>query len=74
VGAIEVAEASGSAFVREDRIDEERMFRLGHYLRSRVRHIWLPCALPELGRHMEIESFKKQFPESYFNHLDFGGQ
>lgn len=74
MAAIEVAETSSAVFRREDRIDEKRAFQLGHFLRSRGRHIKLPRALPELGRHMEIESFKKQLPESDFHHLDFGGR
>jgi hypothetical protein len=51
------------------------MFRLGRYLRSRGRHIRLPSVFPELDRHMEIESLKKQFSEPDFTlSISSGGE
>jgi hypothetical protein len=74
VAAIEVAEKSGETFRREGRIDEDREFWLVCFLRSRGCHIRLQRSFRGLEWHMEIESLEKQFPESDFYHLDFGGR
>jgi hypothetical protein len=57
----------------EGKIDEERMVRLGHFLRI-SRHIGLSGALPGLERYMEIESLKEQLSGPGFYYLDFGGR
>jgi hypothetical protein len=57
----------------EGKIDEERMLRLGRFLRI-SRDIGLPGALPRLERYMETESLKEQLSGPGFYYLDFGGR
>lgn len=54
----------------EDEIDEERVLRLGYFLRIGY-DIGLPSPLPGLERYMAIEHLKGQLSRTNFYYFDF---